>query len=210
MVSTFLDLERLRSTLKTKGLDEETITGILAQADQELQAELKQLMDNAMDQAIQAGVAKSSAEFINDLRPSPSAFLLETESGKTDFSDPPFPMLDSLLKGAKPTKDGSGLYKVIPVGKPGNKKQFFSDIIDAQKAIAAERHIAATSQYNKIAPSGSATQFRTATSKQSRTSQWVRPATDKDFAADLAGINTSLEESVRDVIERVIRSYEEG
>ena len=169
-------------------------------------------MDSAMESAIQAGVEKGSAEFINELRPRPGAFVLETESGNTDFSTPPYPMLDRLLsKGVKPMKDGSGVYKVIPVGgKSTPKPDVLSNIFDAQKAVAAERYQHASSQYNKIIPQGSkGVSFRTATSKQNRNTQWVHPGEEKDFSSDLASINDTLQESHDDIVMSIIRSYEE-
>jgi len=167
-------------------------------------------MSAAMDTAIAAGVQKQSADFINELRPSPGAFQLETASHNTDFSDPPYPMLDKLLSNAKPMADGSGVYKVIPVGQPGKKKPIASNIFDAQKQIAAERHEDAVSQYNKVKPNASKGNFRTATSKQSRATNWVMPAKEKDFTTDLTDINSSLDEQFNEVIERVVGSYEDN
>jgi hypothetical protein len=210
MINTFLDLERLRASLKAKGLEDNIVDQIVSNADKEIQAALAERMAAAMETAIQSGVQKDSAEFINDLRPSPNAFILETESGNTDFSDPPYPMLDKLLQGAKPMKDGSGVYKVIPVGAKGDKPPIYSNIFDAQKAISAERYANSVSQYNKIKPKDSKVNFRTATSKQSRATQWVKPATEKDFTEDLREINNMLGESMHDIVEGIIRNYEEN
>jgi hypothetical protein len=139
--------------------------------------------------------------------------MLDTASGITDFTEPPFPMLDRLLaKGAKPMKDGSGVYKVIPVGKPSEKPKppIYTNIFDAQKAISAERYEAAIAQYNKIAPKNSKVNFKTATSKQNRATQWVLPEKPKDFTEDLAEINNMLGREHDDIIMSIIRSYEEG
>jgi hypothetical protein len=213
MINLFLEIERLKSTLRNKGLDEGTINAIASKAESEIAASLKEQMDNAIELAVQSGVQKDSAEFINDLRPRADAFILDTASGMTDFSDPPYPMLDRLLSGnVKPMKDGSGVYKVIPVGSPSKnpKKPIHTNIFDAQKAIAAERYESAVSQYNKVIPKGSKANFRTATSKQSRSSQWVLPAKEKNFTEDLQNINNELSQSHDDIILSVIRSYEEG
>jgi len=195
--------------LNAKGLDREIVDALVDKAQYEIESEMQERMEAAMDQAIQAGVQKQSAEFINDLRPMPGAFQLETASHNTDFSDPPFPMLDRLLANAKPMADGSGVYKVIPVGESKNKPLIANNIFDAQKQIAAERHEAAIAQYNKVKPSGSKANFRTATSKQNRASQWVIPAKEKDFTQDLSDINGALEDQSREIIERVIVSYSE-
>lgn len=213
MVNVFLEIERLKSTLRSRNFEESIVIAIAAKAETEISLALKERLDSAMDVAIQSGVQKESPEFINELRPRPDAFILETSSGITDFSDPPYPMLDKLLaKGAKPMADGSGVYKVIPVG--GNTSQrktpIHTNIFDAQKAISAERYETALAQYNKIAPKNSKVNFRTATSKQSRQTSWVLPEKPKDFTEDLANINSMLSEDYDAVISKIIRTYEEG
>jgi hypothetical protein len=210
MFNVHLELEKLRHTLRAKGLDDDTVSKIVRKAETEINLALRDQMDNAMDLAVQSGVQKRSPEFINDLRPRPDAFELTTESSITDFSDPPYPMLDRLLaSGAKPMADGSGVYKIIPVG--GNNKPrppIYTNIFDAQKAIMAERHESAAKQYAKVAPRES--KFRTATSKQSRATAWVQPATQKDFTEDLSAINTLLSDAHDNIVNDIIRSYEEG
>jgi hypothetical protein len=212
MVNIFLELERLKVSLRSRGIEEDNISVIVSKAEIEISNALQEHLDSAMETAIQSGVQKDSADFINDLRPRPDAFIIDTESGATDFSDPPMPMLDKLLaKGAKPMKDGSGVYKIIPIGgKNSPKKPIYSNIFDAQKSISAERYENAVTQYNKVAPKGSKVSFRTATSKQNRNTQWVQPAKEKDFTEDLAEINTMLTESYDDIVLGIIRSYEEG
>lgn len=213
MLSVYLELERLRVTLRNKGMEDDHISIIIEKAENEINSRLQEQMDSAMDNAVQSGVQKQSADFINDLRPSPGAFMLETASGNTDFSEPPMPMLDKLLaKGAKPMKDGSGVYKIIPVGAPSKtpRPKVTTNIFDAQKSIAAERYENAIAQYNKVIPKGSKVEFRTATSKQDRSTKWVLPGKDKDFTEDLRQINSLLDESHDDIILSVIRGYEEG
>lgn len=213
MINIYLEIEKLKTTLRNKGLDYETVEELAAKAEQEITFSLRERLDSAVEMAVQSGVQKDSAAFINEIRPRPDAFMLETESGITDFSDPPFPMLDVLLaSGAKPMKDGSGVYKVIPVGSPSKKPKtpIHTNIFDAQKSIAAERYANALSQYNKVAPKASKAKFRTVTSKQSRSESWVLPAKEKDFTEDLQEINSMLVDSHDDIILEVIKSYEEG
>ena len=210
MANISLELDRLRMILRARGLEEDTVDALVSKAQYEIESEMQDKMNAAIDQAIEAGVQKRSPEFINELRPMPGAFQLETSSSNTDFSEPPFPMLDRLLSNAKPMADGSGVYKVIPVGQPGKKPTIANNIFDAQKQIAAERYETATAQYNKMKPGASKANFKTATSKQSRSTSWVIPAKDKDFTTDLSDINISLDEQSSDIIERVIRSYEDN
>lgn len=209
MVNVFLELQRLQHTLEAKGMDPENIAIIVQRAESEINSSLSEIMTAGLDQAVGIGVQKNSAEFINELRPRPDAFELETSSGRTDFSEPPFPMLDKLLQNAKPMQDGSGVYKVIPVGKPGNRPPIHLNIMDAQKAIMAERHREAINQYKAIAPKSSKFGFRTATSKQNRDTQWVMPAQEKSFGEELTAINDSMQDSARDAILGIIQSYED-
>lgn len=213
MLNIFLELERLKSTLLSQGIDPEHVDIIAANAEVEISLALKNRLDQAMEQAIQSGIQKDSADFINELRPRPDAFVLETSSGQTDFTEPPLPMLDKLLaKNAKPLKDGSGVYKIIPVGKSGDKAKspIHTNIFDAQKALAAERYESSLAQYNKIIPKGSKVNFRTATSKQNRATQWVLPEKPKDFTEDLADINNTLGSEYDSIVLNIIRNYEEG
>lgn len=213
MVNIFLEIERLKSTLRSQGMDDVHVEVVAAKAHDEISLALRERLDEAMDLAIQSGVQKDSAEFINELRPRPDAFMLETESGITDFSEPPLPMLDRLLaKNAKPLADGSGVYKIIPVGQKGDKPRppIHTNIFDAQKAVSAQRYETAVAQYNKIAPKGSKVNFRTATSKQNRATQWVLPEKPKDFTEDLAEINKMLSGEYDELVLNIIRSYEEG
>lgn len=213
MANVFLELERLRGVLIAKGYDGAQIEIILRQAEAEINLKLKERLDSALDTAVGLGVQKDSEEFINQLKPNSDAFILETESSITDFSEPPKPTLDRLLaRSAKPIKDGSGVYKVIPVGGQlgAPKQQIHTNIFDAQKALMAQRHENAAAQYKDIAPKASKVNFRTATSKQNRNTQWVQPAREKDFTSELQNINTQLKDEKEDIIQEVIRSYEEG
>lgn len=213
MVNIFLEIERLKTILRNRGIEEEFVESIASKAEREVAQALQERLDSALEVAVQSGVQKDSPEFINELRPRPDAFIIDTESGSTDFSDPPLPMLDRLLaKGAKPMKDGSGVYKVIPVGGDSSprKQPIYSNIFDAQKAISAERYENAVAQYNKVVPKGSKVNFRTATSKQNRNTQWVLPEKKKDFTEDLAEINNMLLADYDNVVLGIIRSYEEG
>jgi hypothetical protein len=212
MVNLFLEIQKLKAILSSKGLDEEVINGIVEKAELEISNALKEKLNEALDRAVESGVQKDSADFINDLRPRPDAFIIDTGSGKTDFTEPPFPMLDRLLaNGAKPMKDRSGVYKVIPVGaKNKPKNPIHTNIVDAQKAIMAQRHEEHANMYKNMAPKGSKVEFRTASSKQDRNSNWVMPEKIKNFTEELNDINSSLEISRDQIILDIIRSYEDG
>lgn len=213
MVNVYLEIQRLKYTLTSKGIEEEHVEIIAQKAHNEIMLALKNKLYDALDTAVRLGVDNGSVDFINELRPREDAFLIETESGMVEFGNPPFPMLDKLLaNGAKPMKDGSGVYKVIPVGEPSKKpkQSIHSNIFDAQKALFAERYESSVNQYNKIAPKGSKVNFRTVTSKQNRSTDWVLPEKKKDFTEDLQEINRSLERDHDEIVMSVIRSYEES
>jgi hypothetical protein len=213
MVNIFFEIEKLRAALRSRGVENQFIDEIAHKAEREISHALQERLDSAMEIAIQSGVQKESPEFINDLRPRLDAFIIDTSSGSTDFSDPPLPMLDRLLaRGAKPMKDGSGVYKIIPVGGNNSQRKLpvHANIFDAQKAISAERYENAVAQYNKVTPKNSKVNFRTATSKQNRQTQWVLPEKKKDFTEDLAEVNNLLLADHDSIVLEIIRSYEEG
>lgn len=208
MTNKDLELFRLREKLKSKGLSESAIENIVRQADIEIQQKMQDAMKDAMDQAIEAGVEKESASFINELRPAPGAFILETESGNTSFKEPPFPMLPYLLRNPKIAKDGT-LYKVIPVGASSdNKPKISNNIFDAQKNINAKRIEEAKER--KTGKISGKQEFRTATSKQSATRDWVIPEKTKDFTEELRSINDRLQDQLEEIIMSTIEDYEDN
>lgn len=210
MVNVFFELDRLRSSLENKGVDPAIITAIVAKARQDINSAFEAEGGAAMEKAVEAGAEKYAPDFINQLRLDAADFEVTTESGNLDFSEPPYPMLNSLLRNAKPMADGSGVYKIVPVGKKGNKPPISTNIFDVQKRIAAERVEAAKKQYAAITPSGSKhTEFRTVTSKQDAQKQWVKPATEKDFTEEVRQINVDLRQSMDDRIRDIINSYVE-
>jgi hypothetical protein len=208
MLNTFFELDRLRDYLRSKGVDETSANQIVSKASSEIDTLAQIKGEDAIDEAVSIGAQKESADFINELHLDTLNFEVKTTSGQLDFSEPPRPMLPFLLKNAKPIKDGSGVYKVIPIGKPGNKPSFAKNIADAQRRISAERIETAKAHAKAIAPAGSQ-MFRTATSKQNPTEKWVQPAKEKDFTGDVAAINQNLKQSLDDSIRDIINSYME-
>jgi hypothetical protein len=206
--NVFFELDRLRSHLSIRGVDDATIDKIVARARSEIEAVVAARGQEAVDSAVEVGAQKESADFINQLRFDAFNFEVATESGQLNFDEPPRPMLPFLLKNAKPMKDGSGVYKVIPVGKPSTKPSFAKNIFDEQRRISAERIENAKARARVIAPVGSQA-FKTATSKQDPQKQWVQPAKEKDFTEDVEAINQGLRSSLDDSIKDIIRNYED-
>lgn len=210
MVNVFFELDRLRTILQEKGVDVREINNIVAKARQEIDDIFNQYGEQAIDQMVEIGVQKRSPEFINELRLNTINFEIQTDSGRLDFSEPPRPMLPFLLKNAKPMKDGTGFYKVIPVRKPGSRAKVSSSISDLQKKIIAERVEHSIAQQKAIAPTNSVS-FRTASSKQDITKQWVQPAQDRDFSDDVKRVNEDLthfmDDSIRDIINKYVEMF---
>jgi hypothetical protein len=203
------ELDRLRYTLRNKGLSDGVVEGIISKANAEISQAVRTHAEAAMQLAIEQGVEKKSATFINELQVDSNMMQVVTESGNTSFPEPPMPMLPFLLKSAKPMKDGSGVYKVIPVGSPSKQpKKVSTSIYDSWKQVNAERVENAKRQYDKVAPGGS--KFRTASSKQDASTQWVKPAKENDFSDSMRDINKELESTMEQVVRDILRTYEES
>ena len=212
MPNMLFELDRLRLILKNKGMDPNTIEVVVQKAGREISDAFSAEGESAMQQVIEAGVEKRSPEFINELHVNFESMQIATDSGNMEFTTPPYPMLNKLLQNAKPMKDGSGVYKIIPVGSTRNERPKIStNIYDAAKQINAERAENARRQYNSISPAGSkSVQFRTATSKQDANQQWVIPAKSKDFTSEMTSVNKQLADTMESKIRDIIQSYVEG
>ncbi len=208
MVNIFFELDALRNYLTTRGVDATTIESVVNRVHREIETVVNQYGQNAVDEAVQIGAQKESADFINQVHFDTFHHEITTDSGQLNFDEPPRPMMPYLLKNAKPMKDGSGVYKVIPVGKPSKKPSFATNIQDAQKRISTERIENAKAQARQIAPAGSQI-FRTVTSKQDSSTQWVQPAKEKDFTQEVMDINQNLRNSLSNAINDIIDSYRE-
>jgi hypothetical protein len=211
MANIYFELDSLKYILENRGIEPDAVTMILQKASADIDRAMASHTEAAMQLAIEDGVQKRSAEFINELKLNQISMQLTTDSGNMDFSEPPFPMLPRLLQGAKPIKDGSGVYKVIPVGESSrNRPRVSSNIYDAWKQVNAERMEASRAQRERVTPKNSKAKFRTATSKQNANTQWVQPAKDKDFTDTVQSINKELSSSLEDIVRNIIRDYEEN
>jgi hypothetical protein len=133
MLDANTEIMRLRQRLRFKNLSENIIDSICDEAATEISNTTSDLLADAMNEAVNAGGDVMSVDFIDEIRAvrTGSSFKIATDSGHTDFSEAPFPMLPSLLKNAKVAKDGS-LYKVIPIKqKTGNSNSNMSKTTEA-------------------------------------------------------------------------------
>ena len=108
MVDANSEIQRLRQRLRMKNLSESIIDEICDEAAREISSITSDLLATAMEEAIQLGSETKAADFINEIKAtrSGSGYDIVTDSGRTDFSEPAFPMLPRLLKNAKVAKDG--------------------------------------------------------------------------------------------------------
>lgn len=123
MIDPNYEIDMLKQRLRFKNLSEPVIDSICADASHDIISISTDLLADAMEEAVRAGAEAKSVQFINELRvvQNGNQFAVGTESGRRDFSEPPFPMLPKLLKNAKTAQDGS-LYKVIPLRDKSAKR----------------------------------------------------------------------------------------
>jgi len=238
-----MEIQRLRQRLKMKNLSDKVIDQICDEVSRDISSRTSDILADAMNDAINAGGDAMSIDFIDEIKAvrSGPSFDIVTDSGKSDFSEAPFPMLPRLLKNAKVAKDGS-LYKVIPIKQKGssNKNTATSttvalsnvenarlrakeerandqrgytspdamkgmDTLSAMQQISKSRQKQPKTREKNTQP---AIDFRTASSKQDASSQWVNPGRKIDMSSALNNINANLHDSIDRVIEEVIRTYE--
>lgn len=244
MLDPNAELDRLRQRLRMKNLPESIVDQICDEASREISEITSDLLADAMNEAVNAGGDAMSEEFIDEIRAvrSGASFDIITDSGSTDFSEPPFPMLPRLLKNAKVAKDGS-LYKVIPLQRKGIKNEksitptteaafrriesarvrakedkgetqrsYASpdalkgmDTMSAMQAISSTRQKQPTPHNKSKEP---VVDFRTASSKQDQSTQWVYPGKKVDMSGALQNINANLHDSIDKAVEEVIRKHE--
>ena len=150
MLDPNAEIARLRQRLRFKNLSEFVVDQICDDAAIEISNVTSSLLADAMDDAIRAGHDAKSADFIEQIRAirMGSTYQVTTDSGQTDFSQAPFPMLPSLLKNAKVAKDGS-LYKVIPIkqkNSDNSSNQVAKTTEAAMQNINKARHAAKTAK----------------------------------------------------------------
>lgn len=246
MLDARSEIDRLRQRLRMKNLSESVINSICDDASRDISIATSDILADAMTEAVNVGEDIASEDMINELkavRTGPS-FEIITDSGRTDFSEPPFPMLPKLLKNAKVAKDGS-LYKVIPIKQKTTNRRTSVTTEAAIQNINNARRIAkeqrdANQKTDKISSSpdamrgmdtfsamqsinksrqkqqrggqqrGPAIDFRTASSKQDATKQWVMPGKIKDATTPLREINMNMHDNIDRVIADIIRQHEDG
>ena len=132
MINPDTEIDRLKNRLTHAGFSQGDIDRVVSAVRGEIDSIIFDLVDEAMIEATQIGESLGVPEFVDELKAMRrgSTYNITTDSGRTDFSTPPFPMLPGLLKNARPAKDGS-LYKRIPITQRTKQdKQVQTNIFD--------------------------------------------------------------------------------
>lgn len=244
MLDANAEIQKLRQRLRFKNFSESIIDSICDDVSRDISEATVDILAQAMEQAVYAGADAKAVDFIDEIKAirTGNSFDIITDSGKTDFSEAPFPMLPKLLKNAKVAKDGS-LYKVIPIKQGGsyNNKSISITTEAALNAIESSRRrakedrgetkrissspdamrgadtLAALQSISKARQKSvdikeksqePAVAFRTASSKQDSSTQWVHPGRSIDMSDAIANINANLHDSIDRKIEEIIRMHE--
>lgn len=138
MIDPMAEVERLKHNLRLAGIPFDQIEEIGDLARQDIDDSIFDIVNEYLDQARDVVSALGGQELANQLRyiKRGPQFVITTESGITDFSTPPFPMLPSLLKNPDISKKGD-LYKVIPLTK--HHKPKLTSVFDVYRDRNAEQ-----------------------------------------------------------------------
>ena len=235
MLNVTDEINNLKLTLSMNRVPRDVIEKVETEARLEIAIRTYGALDDAMQMAQEAGEDYRAEDFVKQITAIKigDGFRIGTDSGNTDFSTAPFPMLPKLLKSAKVAKDGSR-YKVIPMVKKGTigltteramgdlnrAREEMRSMKGSKKLDPSDRGESFISMYNKQRSSGrtiaekkhegkGAVDFRTASSKQDANIKWVHPGNNADMTGTLRKINDDLFNEVQFIIKDVIGKYRE-
>jgi hypothetical protein len=210
------------------GLDANQIDSLVNEAAEEIRSATLSIVEKAVYEAEDYGSSIGAEEFLSQIKLDPSSGYVEisTDSGKTDFSTPPFPMLPWLLSKSKTAKDGSR-YRIIPVGGASSTAKPTppaKDIASGLQAMSTENSSvssmaesmaeafglgASSSITDRQRPvSSEKPEFRIASSKQDSTRQWVAPARSLDMTGTLMTLNATIRSEIDTECEKILNKYE--
>lgn len=231
------ELHQLKQRLIAAGYSYDEADAICDYAAAEIGDGIADAVASALAEAEEAGLAIGALDFAAELQAVPTGdiFQITTDSGRTDFSEPPFPMLSRLLKNAKTAKDGSR-YKHIPVTDRTNRmkssyeavrdrqanldlaKQKLNDDLSkgsgAPDVLAPARSYAEAFKQNRIPnraerrqPRSGNVSIKTVSSKQDPSRQWVLPPKEHDMTGALMNINANLRATIEEIVRQTITKY---
>ena len=246
MLDARTEIDSLRQRLRMRNLSNAIIDEICDEVSRDISMATSDILADAMNDAVNVGGDVGSEDFIDELRAvrTGPSFEIITDSGKTDFSEPPFPMLPKLLKNAKIAKDGS-LYKVIPLKQKSSKKKIavtteaaIENINNARRIAKEQRDAKQETHRSSVSPDamkgmdtfsamqainrsrqqqqkvgqqdGPVIDFRTASSKQDASRQWVIPGKSRDVSGPLREINMNMHDNIDRTIGDIIRRHEDS
>lgn len=217
------ELSRLEQKLRMAKIPDEVIEESMFEIKMRVSEAAEDAAVSAYYEAKTVGEMRNLDKFLDDLDidTNINGFEINTMSGQTDFSKPPFPMLPKLLKNAKIAKDGSR-YKVIPIKKKGTialTKQQTSDALGrggaANTINTARRNIRNNKQRRTFDPSNRPTTFdeikNRARGQRSSNREKVKssaPGTDFRVAsskqdANTAWVNPGKDGNMRSVLNQI-------
>ena len=231
------EIQKLKLRLRSAGYTDSEVDSICDGVASEISSKMADAVAEALSEAEALGLEKKAYDFIAELTAirTGNTFIIGTDSGRTDYSEPPFPMLSRLLKNPKVAKDGS-LYKRIPMGK--KRSATSSDQVQQDRQVmleVAKNNFAgkqtnsthtpditgATSSYvnsyddlryktdrNKSNQVKEDVTFKTASSKQNPQTQWVLPPKEQNMAGIIMNINANLQNALEEIVRQAIDKYE--
>lgn len=219
----------LRQTLRMKNKSADRIDEIVYRAEHDLNVAILDIVTDNLQQVQQLAVEYGIDDFVENvhIQANGGNFDIAITGGKTDFSTPSVEMLPSLLRTGKTSKDGS-VYKVIPLPTIREFKTRSLSNVDAMQARAEEikkeridqnraldagrmaRNLATSAPRAKMeveVTPAVGKEFRTATSKQDQTTQWVRPARDINITNELMDINSRMMAQITSATQSIVHRY---
>lgn len=219
----------LRESLRRKRKSEDRIDELVYRAENDLNIAILDIVTDSLQQVQQLAIEYGIDDFVEnvDIQAVGGSFEIAITGGKTDYSTEKEEMLPNLLKNGKTAKDGS-VYKVIPLPTIREYKtrslssvdmmrsraeEVKQERIDKNRTLDAGRMTKAFAASNPRATVETEThpavgkEFRTASSKQDQTTQWVKPARDINITNDLMDINSRMSAQINNVTQTIINRY---
>ena len=219
----------LRRTLSVKNKSDDRIDELVHRAENDLNIAILDIVTDGLQQVQQLAIEYGIDDFVEnvDIQAVGGSFEIAITGGKTDFSTPKVEMLPSLLRTGKTSKKGV-VYKVIPLPTIREYKTRSLSSVDMMRSRAEDikreridnnrtldtgrmtRDFAATVPRAKVDVQVTAAvgkEYRTATSDQDPTTQWVKPARDINITNDLMDINSRMSAQITNVTQTIIHRY---
>lgn len=221
--------QSLRRSLKMKNKSDDRVDELVYRAENDLNMAILDIVTDSLQQVQQLAIEYGIDDFVENvnIQAVGGGFEIAVSGGRTDFSTPKEEMLPGLLKSGKTSKDGS-IYRVIPLptirefktrslssmdAMQARATQIKQDRADQKRALDAGRMTKAFAAsaprvtMNTVITPAVGKEFRTATSKQNPTTQWVRPARDINITNDLMDINSRMSAQINNVTQAIVHRY---